>query len=82
MSDIIRSCKLQMPRAKSDDVPVPNFVDTYRAVRREAEQVARENQRGMARIRRAITQSTFPQAAPPLRVPTQSVVQPVWILNR
>lgn len=65
MSEIIRTfrARVPMPSASSDDVSVPGFTNTYLAVQRAAERTARANERGMAKIARAIRQSSFPQAS-------------------
>lgn len=82
MSDIIRSYRARapMPRPTSDDVPVPGFVDTYKSVQREAERNERANQRGMARIYRAIRQASFGQSAEPVPVPKQTGIRIVRVL--
>jgi hypothetical protein len=81
VSDIIRAYKARvpMPRASSDDAPVPGFSNTYLAVQREAERNERANQRGMARIARAIKQSSFPQSAQPIQVAVQTGIQQVYV---
>lgn len=64
MSNIIRAfqARVPMPRPTSDDVPATGFVDTYAAAQRDAERNERANQRGMARIARAIRQAGSQQA--------------------
>lgn len=59
MSDIIRAyrARVPMPRESSDDAPVPGFVNTYAAIQRQAERNERANDRGAARIYRAVRQS-------------------------
>lgn len=81
MSEIIRAyrARVPLPRATSDDVPAPGFTDTYRAVQREAERNERANQRGMARIYRAVRQANFGQSVEPLAIPKQTGIQKVFV---